>query len=129
MAELKKVMFVEDDADIRNILQFSLETIGGYRVCACAGGLQAIEQAPGFQPELVLLDVMMPGLTGPQTLARLRTLECMIGVPMVFLTAKAFAHEVEALLAHGATDVIVKPFDAVVLPQQVRQIWERSLGQ
>ncbi len=122
-------MFVEDDADIRNILQFSLETIGGYQVCACSGGLQAIEQAPVFQPELVLLDVMMPGLTGPQTLERLRAQSGMRRVPMVFLTAKAFAHEVEALLAQGANDVIVKPFDAVILPEQIRKIWERSIGQ
>lgn len=126
MATLERVMFVEDDTDIRNILQFSLETIGGYQVCACEGGLQAIERAPVFQPELVLLDVMMPGLTGPQTLERLRYQSGMLGVPVVFLTAKAFAHEVEALLSDGASDVIVKPFDAVTLPDQIRKIWEKS---
>jgi len=125
MTTLKKVMCVEDDADIRNILQFSLESIGGFAVCACSGGLQAINQVVAFRPDLVLLDVMMPGLTGPQTLERLREMDCMRGVAVVFLTAKAFAHEVDALIKQGATDVIVKPFDAVALPEQLAQIWDR----
>ena len=98
MSELRRVMCVEDDADIRMILAFSLGTVGGYEVLCCAGGASALRQAPDFRPDLVLLDVMMPGLTGPETLAALRELPVMQGVPVVFLTAKAMPDELEQLL-------------------------------
>jgi CheY-like chemotaxis protein len=128
MSGLRRVMCVEDDPDIRMILEFSLGTIGGYEVCACSGGLMALEQAPLFRPDLVLLDVMMPDLTGPQTLAALRLQPGMQGVPVVFITAKAMREEVEELLQHGATGVLVKPFDPVTLPQDIRIYWEHGRG-
>jgi CheY-like chemotaxis protein len=128
MTQLRRVMCVEDDPDIRMILEFSLATVGGYEVCMCAGGQLAIDQTPFFKPDLVLLDVMMPGLTGPQTLAALRSQPGMAGVPVVFLTAKAMPDEVEELLQYGATGVIVKPFDPVRLPQDIRIYWEHGGG-
>ncbi|MFZ4624358.1 MAG: response regulator [Rhodoferax sp.] len=126
MSELQRVMCVEDDPDIRMIIEFSLLNLGGYEVCLCAGGPAALVQAPLFRPELVLLDVMMPGMSGPQTLAALRQLPVMRGVPVVFLTAKAMPDEVEDLLKYGATGVIVKPFDPVTLPQNIRIYWEHG---
>ena len=72
MSELRRVMCVEDDPDIRMIIEFSLATLGGYQVCLCPDGRAALTQAPNFKPDLVLLDVMMPGLSGPETLAALR---------------------------------------------------------
>jgi CheY-like chemotaxis protein len=121
-------MCVEDDADIRMILEFSLGNLGGYEVLACAGGRAALAQAGAFRPNLVLLDVMMPDMTGPETLAALRELPEMKGVPVVFLTAKAMPEEVEKLLVFGATGVIVKPFDPVTLPQEIRIYWEYGRG-
>ena len=126
MSELQRVMCVEDDPDIRMILEFSLSNLGGYEVCLCPSGPAALAQAPLFKPELVLLDVMMPGMSGPQTLAALRDLPVMRGVPVVFLTAKAMPDEVEDLLKYGATGVIVKPFDPVALPQNIRIYWEHG---
>jgi CheY-like chemotaxis protein len=128
MSELKRVMCVEDDPDIRMILEFSLGSLGGYEVLACAGGGAALAQAGAFRPDLVLLDVMMPDLSGPETLAALRELPEMRGVPVVFITAKAMPEEVEKLLEYGATGVIVKPFDPVALPQQIRMYWEHGRG-
>jgi len=125
---LKRVMCVEDDADIRLVLEFSLARLGGYEVCVCASGLEALERAPAFAPELVLLDVMMPGMTGPQTLERLRELPVMQGVPVVFLTAKAMQRDMEDILQHGATGVIVKPFDPVTLPKDILVYWEHGRG-
>jgi CheY-like chemotaxis protein len=119
-------MCVEDDPDIRMILEFSLGTVGSYEVCMCAGGQSALAQAPFFKPELVLLDVMMPDLTGPQTLAALQAQPGMKGVPVVFLTAKAMPQEIEELLQYGASGVIVKPFDPLQLPQDVRMYWEHG---
>lgn len=128
MRSLQRVMCVEDDPDIRMILEFSLATVGGYQVRMCAGGQLAIDQVAAFKPDLVLLDVMMPGLTGPQTLVALRSLPAMTGVPVVFLTAKAMPDEVEELLLYGATGVIVKPFDPVKLPEDIRIYWEHGGG-
>lgn len=128
MSKLQRVMCVEDDPDIRMILEFSLRMVGGYEVCLCAGGQAALVQAPLFQPDLVLLDVMMPDMSGPETLAALRQQPGMQGVPVVFITAKAMPEEVEALLHHGATGVIVKPFDPVTLPQDIRMYWEHGRG-
>jgi CheY-like chemotaxis protein len=128
MSELRRVMCVEDDPDIRMILEFSLGTVGGYEVCMCASGRSALVQAPDFKPDLVLLDVMMPGLSGPQTLAVLRGQTGMKGVPVVFLTAKAMPDEVEELLQYGASGVIVKPFDPVTLPKDIRIYWEHAHG-
>jgi CheY-like chemotaxis protein len=128
VSELRRVMCVEDDADIRMILEFSLGTVGGYEVLCCAGGPAALAQAPAFRPDIVLLDVMMPDMTGPETLAALRELPQIQGVPMVFLTAKALPEEVETLLQYGATGVIVKPFDPVSLPDDIRVFWEHGRG-
>ncbi|MFM9428773.1 CheY-like chemotaxis protein [Variovorax sp. GrIS 2.14] len=128
MNALRRVMCVEDDADIRLILEFSLRAVGGLEVCLVASGQAALAQVEAFQPDLVLLDVMMPGWSGPQTLQALRDLPCMAGVPVVFLTAKAMPDQVEDLLQYGATGVIVKPFDPVRLPQDVRMYWEHGRG-
>ena len=128
MSELRRVMCVEDDPDIRIILEFSLRAVGGYEVCLCPGGQSALAQLPLFKPDLVLLDVMMPDLTGPQTLEALRAQPGMKGVPVVFMTAKAMPEEVEELLQYGATGVIVKPFDPVKLPQDIRIYWEHARG-
>jgi CheY-like chemotaxis protein len=128
MTELRRVMCVEDDPDIRMILDFSLATVGGYTVRCCPGGRAALQEAPAFQPDLVLLDVMMPDMTGPETLVALRALPCMQGVPVVFMTAKAMPDELEQLLEHGATGLIVKPFDPMTLPQDIRPYWEHGRG-
>ena len=128
MTGLRRVMCVEDDADIRMILEFSLVSVGGYEVLACSGGREALERAGSFRPDLVLLDVMMPDLTGPETLAALRELPEMQDVPVVFITAKAMPEEVEKLLGYGATGVIVKPFDPMSLPEQIRIYWDYGRG-
>jgi len=72
--------------------------------------------------------VMMPGLSGPDTLRALRALPVMQGVPVVFLTAKALPHELASLLEHGATGVIVKPFDPMTLPNDILPYWEHGRG-
>ncbi|QJC57847.1 Alkaline phosphatase synthesis transcriptional regulatory protein PhoP [Polaromonas vacuolata] len=128
MTELKRVMCVEDDPDIRLILKFSLERLGGFTLCLCSSGYEALEKVQTFASQLVLLDVMMPKLSGPQTLKQLRALEIMRGIPVVFLTAKAMRNEVEALLEHGSTGIIVKPFDPVTLPKDVLIYWQHGRG-
>lgn len=128
MTELRRVMCVEDDPDIRMILEFSLASVGGYEVCCCADGRAALAQATEFRPDLMLLDVMMPGLSGPETLMALRELPCMQGVPVVFMTARALPDELEQLLSYGATGLIVKPFDPMSLPKDIVPYWEHGRG-
>ena len=128
MSGLRRVMCVEDDADIRTILELSLGTVGGFSVRCCADGREALAAVPGFRPELVLLDVMMPGLSGPETMALLRELPEMHGVPVVFLTAKAMPDELEQLLQLGATGLIVKPFDPMTLATDMLPYWEHGRG-
>jgi CheY-like chemotaxis protein len=128
MEQFERVLCVEDDADIRMILEFSLGRMGGYTLCLCESGIQALQLVADFKPQLILLDVMMPELSGPETLVKLRELPVMRGVPIVFLTAKAMQDEVEALLEYGATGIIVKPFDPVALPQNIRIYWEHGRG-
>ncbi|WP_176049694.1 response regulator [Burkholderia sp. BCC1644] len=120
---LQRILCAEDDPDIRTILDFSLSTVGGYELCLCADGTEALEQADAFAPDLVLLDVMMPRLGGPETMRALRERPALRDTPIVLMSARALPDEIEALLAHGATGVIVKPFDPVALPENLKIYW------
>ena len=68
---LKKILYVEDEADIQKIAKLALETVGGFEVMICGSGAEALEKAPDFAPDILLLDVMMPGMDGPDTLTAL----------------------------------------------------------
>ncbi len=125
MQELSKILHVEDDLDIQAIAQIALETIGGFEVLQCSSGQEALKAAPDFKPDLFLLDVMMPGMTGPETLAALRELPGMADVPAIFMTAKAQRDEVAEFLALGAIEVVVKPFEPMELAGEIRAAWER----
>ena len=121
--ELRRILFVEDDPDIRMVATLALEAVGGFSVLACDSGVQAVEKAPTFGPDLVLLDVMMPGLDGPATLEALRRLPEIRETPVVFMTARVQTHEVALYREMGAADVIAKPFDPMALSDTVRSIW------
>lgn len=123
---LKKILYVEDEPDIQMVAKLSLESLGGFQLEVCSSGAEAIEKGPAFGPDLILLDVMMPGMDGPTTLQRLREVPSLSGVPAVFMTAKAQPQEIQQFLALGAADVITKPFDPMALPTTVRTIWERA---
>jgi CheY-like chemotaxis protein len=120
---LKKVLLVEDDDDIRTIARMSLEMVGGLEVCACASGADALAAVAAFAPQLILLDVMMPGMNGPETLQRLRAQAGLGDVPVVFLTAKAQRDEVEALRRLGVLEILAKPFDPMTLADTVKGLW------
>lgn len=123
MTELRRILHVEDDPSIQAVTKLALEAVGGYQVLSCASGAQALEQIEGFAPDFILLDVMMPGMDGPETLARLRERIDLTQVPVAFMTAKVQPREIEHLLGLGARDVIIKPFDPMRLAEQIRSIW------
>ena len=121
---LHRILLVDDEADIRTIARLALEAVGGFEVRECASGLAAPQTAADYQPQLILMDVMMPVQDGPETLKALRATPGLPPIPVVFMTAKVQPQEVAAFLGLGAIDVIPKPFDPMTLAQTVRQIWD-----
>ena len=126
--ELRRILYVEDEPDIQAIARIALETLGGFTLRVCGSGAEALEQAAAFAPQLILLDVMMPGMDGPTTLTQLRRQPGTATVPAVFMTAKVQPGEVAHYRGLGAVDVIAKPFDPMTLATQIRDIWSRSHG-
>lgn len=122
---LNRILYVEDDADIRKIVSISLETVGGYTVAACGSCADALEVVDEFDPDLLLLDVMMPEVDGPSTLRELRKRDSAADAPAVFITAKVQSGNLAHYRRLGAFDVIVKPFDPMALPAKIGQIWRR----
>jgi CheY-like chemotaxis protein len=119
-------MYVEDDPDIRAIAEIALQDVGGFTARLCESGAQALDAAPAFDPELVLLDVMMPGMDGPETLRALRELPGMAQVPVIFMTARLQQSEIEEYRCLGAVGVIPKPFDPMTLAEQISEILARA---
>lgn len=123
---LKKILYVEDEPDIRTIAAMALESLGGFELACCSSGQEALDKAPEFEPDLILLDVMMPGMNGPSTLQALRALPGLASTPVIFMTAKVQPQELAEYRALGALDVIHKPFDPMLLAEHVREIWKTA---
>jgi CheY-like chemotaxis protein len=120
---LERILHIEDADDIRKIVEIILVRMGHYAVLQCASGQEAEEKAAGFAPDLILLDVMMPGQDGPLTLQHLRAQPALKDTPVVFMTAKVQSAEIEMLKGLGAIDVLAKPFDPSTLCKQIETIW------
>lgn len=126
MSELHKILYVEDEPDIQAVAKVALEMVGGFSLHICSSGREALDAAPGFAPDLVLLDVMMPGMDGIATMRKLREMPDFSTTPMIFMTAKVQPGEVEEYMAMGVQGVIAKPFDPMQLAAEVRGIWEKG---
>jgi len=124
MSDLKRILYVEDEADIRAVAQVALEIVGGFELKVCSSGQEALAEAVAFRPDLLLLDVMMPGMDGPNTLEALWQLPGLSNIPAIFMTAKVQPDEVAALNKSGILEVITKPFDPMDLGDQIRTIWQ-----
>jgi len=122
---LQKILHVDDEPDIREIVRLSLAMVGGFDLLQTGSGMEAIELAGDYAPELIILDVMMPGLDGTATFEGLRKVEGLAETPIIFMTARATDSDYQRLRDLGAIDVLVKPFDPMALPDQVRAIWDR----
>ena len=117
-----KILVVDDDDDIRRIAALSLQRLGGFQVVLAADGAAALELARAEAPDLILLDVSMPDIDGPATLAALRATPSTASIPVIFFTATANEAEVLRLVSLGAAGVLAKPFEVQDLPRQVRRI-------
>lgn len=122
---LDRILFVEDDPDIQSIGRLALVAVGKFTVEICSSGTAALEAVPTFKPDLILLDVMMPGMDGISTLKALKQLPQTANIPVIFMTAKVQTHEVAHYKELGAVDVIAKPFEPMTLATTVRSMWQQ----
>lgn len=123
---LTNILYVEDDLDIQAVAQIALEVVGGLSLKTCSSGVEALAAAnSGFMPDLLLLDVMMPNMDGPTTLAELRKLPATASTPVIFMTAKVQSAELDFYTSLGAIGVIAKPFDPMELSAQVTALWNK----
>jgi CheY-like chemotaxis protein len=123
MPDLNKILYIEDEPDIQTVARLALENVGGFTLEVCNSGQKALEVAEQFAPDLILSDVMMPGMDGPETIAELRKISSLSATPVMFMTAKVQTNEVEELLSSGALGVIAKPFDPMSLSTKILEIW------
>lgn len=123
---LKTLLHVDDDADIRTIIKMALETVGSFDVHQFASGQEAVDAVDTVHPQLLLLDVMMPDMSGEDVWRKLTAKPETAGLPAVFLTAKAEDSFSQELLQKGALAVITKPVDPMRLSSQIEDIWQQA---
>jgi CheY-like chemotaxis protein len=120
--DIKKILMVDDDAAIRQVTEISLSNVGKWQVVIADSGQSALEVAAREKPDVILLDVMMPGMNGPTTFKLLQEQCARPNPPVIFMTAKVLRHEVDSYRQLGAAGVITKPFDPMTLPWQIKEI-------
>ena len=124
MSELKKVLYIEDEPDIRAVAEIALQQIAGLVLKCCASGPEGLESISDFDPQLILLDVMMPGMDGPTVLAHIRENTDYQQIPVEFITAKVQVAEVVDFMKVDAFAVISKAFSPMEIAGQLRDIWK-----
>jgi len=122
---LERICYVEDDEHAQLIVRMSLEKLGKMIVEIVSDPNRAIEAMTRFNPDLVMLDWMMPGMDGPALFRKMKQHPQLAALPIVFITAKTMPHELDELIALGATATISKPFSPKDLPDQLRAIWSK----
>ena len=123
--ELVRILYVEDEPDIQAVARIALESVGGFEVKICSSGIEALKVVTEFNPDLLLLDVMMPDMDGVSTLREIRKLNGYANTPAMFMTAKVQPQEIEQLLKEGTIDVIPKPFDPMTLSENIKSLWNK----
>lgn len=118
----RTVLLIEDEPDIREVAAASLGHVGGFNVVVASDGAEGVAKAKTEKPDVILLDVMMPGIDGPATLHVLRADPDTADTPVIFLTAKAKPADRDRLLSLGASGVIAKPFDPMRLAADVTRM-------
>lgn len=117
-----RLVYVEDEPDIQKVARISLEKVGGFDVTIFSSGDEALNGINDLTPDFILLDVMMPGMSGEELYHEIRKLEKFKEIPIIFITAKTSSDMLKRLVDMGALAVITKPFDPMKLPDQIRDI-------
>jgi two-component system OmpR family response regulator len=126
---LKRILLLDDDPDIQTVTSMALGSFGGYTVRVCGSANEAIESAAEFLPDLILLDVMMPGMDGMDALRALREIPATASTPVIFLTARVQPADVAKYEELDALAVIRKPFEPTALVKTIQDIWIRYRDQ
>lgn len=128
MRELKKILYAEDEPDVQTIVELTIQTMSNYEIKICNNGKKLMECVEEYNPDLILLDVMMPEMDGPTTFKNLQANENTKHIPVIFVTAKAQVHEVESFKEIGSWGVITKPFKVMELCGDIQAIWDSKNG-
>jgi two-component system alkaline phosphatase synthesis response regulator PhoP len=115
----KKVLLIDDEDDIREVAALTLETMAGFEVISARDGVEGLAKAEEHQPDVILLDVMMPGIDGMMTFQRLQESESTRSIPVIFMTAKVQSADRKRLGELGACGIIAKPFNPMTLSDEV----------
>lgn len=127
MSELRLIFHVDDDEDILDMARMSLEMVGGFQIEQSNLPLKALDRIRDLEPDLLLFDVMMPDMDGPQLYQEIKRIPGYESIPVIFMTAKAQAIQTNELEGNGVLGVVPKPFDPIELPDQVRQLWDNRI--
>ena len=123
IAPLQRILIADDEPDILEIARIALEIVGGYEVAVCESGAEFLELLPGFQPDLVIIDALMPDMNGLEVLGEMCRTAGFERVPAVFLTGLVLERDLRDLRASVALDIITKPFDPMTLADRINGIW------
>lgn len=118
---MSKVLVIDDELDNRMMARVCLQTLGGYEVLLAADGRGGLELARQERPSAILMDVMMPGMDGTETFRALQADESTRGIPVIFMTGRTQAEDLEEFRTLGVQGLVLKPFDAKTLLQEVRR--------
>jgi CheY-like chemotaxis protein len=121
-----KVLLIDDDEDIRKVGRLSLEAVGRFQTAIAASAREGIQVAAMDRPDLILMDMMMPGMDGLTALHEIHQTAGLEAVPVVFMTAKVQRSDIDRYVALGAAGVIRKPFDPMTLPEEIRAILDQA---
>lgn len=122
---MAKILIAEDERDIRELIEFTLQAYAGHQVFKAANGAEAVEMAPKVMPDLIMMDVRMPRMTGYEACKELKKIDAVKDIPVVFLSAKGQEAEIDSGLEAGAYDYILKPFAPDQLAIRVTEILEK----
>ncbi len=117
-----KALYVDDDEDIASIVELCLDLDDAFEAKCLNSGKDALVAAADWQPDVILLDYMMPDMDGPTTFGHLKKAGATRDIPVVFVTAKSMQEDVDLLLELGAIGVISKPFDPTSLASDIRNL-------
>lgn len=128
MKELKKILYAEDEPDVQTVVELTIQSMSNYEIKLCDNGKLLLECVEDYNPDLILLDVMMPEMDGPTTFRNLQLNEKTKDIPVIFMTAKAQVHEIEIFKETGVFGIITKPFDPINLCNDIQKIWNEGNG-
>jgi CheY-like chemotaxis protein len=119
---IRRILVVDDDDDVRSLAAMSLSKVGGYEVRTANSGQACLDELAGWSPDVVVLDVMMPGMDGPTTLEHIRDGRDTEHLPVVYLTASVVEPDLERLRVSKVNGVLAKPFNPMELPADLARL-------